>query len=276
MRRTCRRATLPFIVTAAAAVLEYATIMAPLTAATTASFGNRRLLILSPRRAAATVTHHSVLLLSAETHKTLASGGPFQSELEVKKSRFIGYAKRVGSWKEAKEYISEIRTVEHPKARHWCYGFRCGTNPVTERCSDDGEPTGTAGIPILGAIKGEDLSDTACVVVRYFGGVKLGAGGLIRAYGAAARQVLREAPVEELVPKSTMRVTVDAAHIGPLYDSSSRFAADASGEEYGDDGSLTVSLTCETSTVGQLQALINDSTKGNAAFMLPGEGDEQQ
>ena len=73
----------------------------------------------------------------------------FEAEQTIKKSRFIGIAKHCTSWEEAQEFIKSIRN-EHPKARHTCFGFVCGTNPVQERCSDDGEPTGTAGPPILG------------------------------------------------------------------------------------------------------------------------------
>lgn len=69
--------------------------------------------------------------------------------MEVKKSRFLGYATKAETWDEAKEYIDWIK-LEHPKARHWCYGFQCGFNPVQERSNDDGEPQGTAGTPILG------------------------------------------------------------------------------------------------------------------------------
>lgn len=82
------------------------------------------------------------------TTRTLAPGSHV-SEMEVKKSRFLGYATHAETWQEAASYIESIK-VEHPKARHWCYGFQCGVNPVSERCSDDGEPTGTAGLPILG------------------------------------------------------------------------------------------------------------------------------
>jgi putative IMPACT (imprinted ancient) family translation regulator len=69
--------------------------------------------------------------------------------MEVKKSKFLGYAQRAETWNEAQDFLQEVRT-EHPKARHVCFGFVAGANPVQERCSDDGEPTGTAGLPILG------------------------------------------------------------------------------------------------------------------------------
>ena len=89
---------------------------------------------------------------------TTLEEGPHMAETEIKKSRFIGYAKNVDNWEDAKSYISQVKE-EHPKARHWCYGFQCGTNPVHERSSDDGEPSGTAGAPILGEWRGIYIVD---------------------------------------------------------------------------------------------------------------------
>ena len=88
------------------------------------------------------------LSMSTEAMTTLEPGS-HDSEMEVKKSRFIGYAKNVETWKDAQEYLEEVKSL-HPKCRHACFGFVAGVNPVQERCSDDGEPTGTAGVPILG------------------------------------------------------------------------------------------------------------------------------
>jgi len=188
------------------------------------------------------------------------------AEIEIKKSRFIGYAQHVECWDDAKGYIQEIKE-EHPKARHWCFGFRCGINPVNERSSDDGEPSGTAGQPILNAISGEGLSDTVCVVVRYFGGIKLGAGGLIRAYGAAAREVLRQAPVDILIPKSSVRLSVDAKYIGVVYEMAGKVDGLASGEEYTADGSLAVTITCDSDAVAQLREGLKDASKGSVVFL---------
>jgi len=100
------------------------------------------------RRTSPRSTEETKLYVSSEASRTLAPGSHI-SEIEIKKSRFLGYAKHVENWAEATSYIDQIKE-EHPKARHWCYGFQCGVNPITERCSDDGEPTGTAGLPILG------------------------------------------------------------------------------------------------------------------------------
>lgn len=201
---------------------------------------------------------------SAGCGKTLKEGC-FASEMEVKKSRFIGCAKHVKTWTQAQTFIDEIK-AEHPKARHWCYGFRSGANPVNERCSDDGEPTGTAGAPILGAIRGEDLSDTVCVVVRYFGGIKLGAGGLIRSYGAAARQVLRESPVEILIPMSSTRVKLDSSHVGSLYELLGKYSASTSEEDYLLDGSVEMTITCETGDMHDFCTSLKDATRGEAVF----------
>jgi len=116
----------------------------------------------------------------------------------VKKSRFIGIAKQCSTFEDAESFIADVK-IEHPKSRHVVFGY-VGCN--TERSTDDGEPTGTAGSPVLSAVKGEGLSDTGCVVVKYFGGIKLGAGGLIRAYGGAAREVLRSAEKVAVVERT--------------------------------------------------------------------------
>ena len=106
------------------------------------------------------------------------------------------------------------------------------------------------------------------------GGIKLGAGGLIRAYGGAARLVLREAPVDILIPKSTFKVRVDSKYIGSVYESvGSVSSAVTSGEEYGNDGSLTVSITCDLEFVEQLRESLSDATRGSAVF--PNDEDEK-
>lgn len=196
--------------------------------------------------------------------KTLEPG-LHEAEMEVKKSRFIAYAQHVTSWEQAQSVIGEIRQL-HPKARHWCVGFRSGSNPVNERSNDDGEPSGTAGAPILGAIRGLGLSDTLCVVVRYFGGIKLGAGGLIRAYGGAARLVLQEAPVKILIPTSTFQVVVESVHVGSIYEIASRYKGTTDDEEYREDGCLSLSMTVETEVVEKVRQDLVDATRGNAEF----------
>ncbi|GGH57067.1 IMPACT family protein [Rothia aerolata] len=148
----------------------------------------------------------------ANQYTVLSSFEPVESLLEIKKSEFIGHVKRVQTESEARAYIEEIRKKYHD-ARHVCSAFVLGPDRETQRSSDDGEPAGTAGIPMLQALLNRrtstedesvmDLSDICAVVVRYFGGIKLGAGGLVRAYTDAVVQVLDEA---ELVPRRRLRM----------------------------------------------------------------------
>ena len=121
-------------------------------------------------------------------------------ETKVVNSRFIATILRVETVSEAKEALANIR-VEMSDASHHCYAFRVGYgNSVVEGMSDDGEPSGTAGPPILAVLRGSNIGDTLIVVTRYFGGTKLGTGGLVRAYGAAARTGLSELEIEEKIP----------------------------------------------------------------------------
>ena len=113
-----------------------------------------------------------------------------------KNSKFFGYAFPIKKEEEVKEHLDQIKKV-HYNARHWCYAFQLGTDPVYYRANDDGEPSNTAGAPIYGQIQSFDLTDVLIVVVRYFGGVKLGVGGLITAYRAAAQMALEEADIIE-------------------------------------------------------------------------------
>ena len=122
--------------------------------------------------------------------KTIATFG--EAEFCEQKSRFIGYAKPVTSEEEAMAFINEIR-AKHRDATHNVYAFQIGAQNETMRSSDDGEPSGTAGRPILEVIKKEGLSNTAVVVTRYFGGILLGAGGLVRAYSKSAVLALEAA-----------------------------------------------------------------------------------
>jgi uncharacterized YigZ family protein len=129
----------------------------------------------------------------------LTLGGSGEVELKIQRSRFIGRAVPVTSQDEAKTALEETSRRFHD-ARHVCYGYRLGLKPeVISRKSDDGEPSGTGGDPILASIGKLELTDVLVMVVRYFGGIKLGTGGLARAYGQAAADALRKAPVREVL-----------------------------------------------------------------------------
>lgn len=113
-------------------------------------------------------------------------------EIEIKKSRFLCYVQKVNSEEEAKEYILKIKK-EHPNARHHCYAFIIGEHNEIQRSNDDGEPGGTAGVPMLECLANRKMQDIVAVTVRYFGGIKLGAGGLIRAYSKSVSNTLDHA-----------------------------------------------------------------------------------
>jgi uncharacterized YigZ family protein len=114
------------------------------------------------------------------------------AEIVEKKSRFIAYTKPVKTEAEAQAFIEEIKK-KHWDARHNCYAYQLGEKHNIQRYSDDGEPGGTAGMPILEVLKGADVHDTIVVVTRYFGGVLLGTGGLVRAYSKSAQEGLKSA-----------------------------------------------------------------------------------
>ena len=112
-----------------------------------------------------------------------------QHKVEIKKSRFICFLKRIETEEEAKAFIQQIKK-EHWKANHNCSAFVLGDHHEIQRSSDDGEPSGTAGVPMLEVLKKNDLINVCAVVTRYFGGTKLGAGGLIRAYSGSVAQAI--------------------------------------------------------------------------------------
>lgn len=121
--------------------------------------------------------------MSSPGYKTLS--GPARDEFTAQRSRFIGCASPVGSQEEAFAFIQRVRE-EHKDASHVCYAFIVGRNAGIMRYQDDGEPSGTAGQPIMEVLRQQGLVNCCCAVVRYFGGILLGAGGLARAYGKAA------------------------------------------------------------------------------------------
>lgn len=148
-----------------------------------------------------------------KTYKTLHGFG--SDEYIVEKSRFIGYAKPIKSEEEAIEFINEIKK-KHKDATHNVWAYTVGETMNIQRYSDDGEPQGTAGIPTLEVIKKEDLRDVAVVVTRYFGGIKLGAGGLVRAYTKGAKIGIEAAQIIQKVKYKEVSITIDYNQIGKI------------------------------------------------------------
>ena len=128
-----------------------------------------------------------------------------QVQEEIKKSRFICHAKRVYSEEEARDFITAIKK-EHYKATHNCSAFIVGERSEIKRTSDDGEPSGTAGIPMLGVLENHNLTNVCVVVTRYFGGIKLGAGGLIRAYAGSVALAVKEIGIIEIKEQAGIQI----------------------------------------------------------------------
>lgn len=169
--------------------------------------------------------------------RSIAEGG--SHELEIQRSRFVCSLARVGTVDEATAFIADIRK-RNWAATHNCTAFRVGPGGAEQRSNDDGEPAGTAGIPMLEVLIRRDLTDTAAVVTRYYGGVKLGAGGLIRAYGRSVAETVDRVGTVQLVPHVSVAVTAGHADAGRL-ENELRAAGRRMGEiEYGADVRMTV------------------------------------
>ena len=133
---------------------------------------------------------------------------PWESEKIIEKSRFITYSAHVESEEQARAFVADIRS-KHTLATHVCFAFISDKTGNLQRFSDDGEPQGTAGVPMLEVLKAKKLFETAVAVVRYFGGVKLGAGGLVRAYSSCVAENLDGADIRSLQVCAEYTLTVD-------------------------------------------------------------------
>lgn len=140
--------------------------------------------------------------------RTIKEDGQVQEE--IKKSRFICHAKRVYSEAEARDFITAIKK-EHYKATHNCSAFIIGERSEIKRTSDDGEPSGTAGVPMLGVLENHNLTNVCVVVTRYFGGIKLGAGGLIRAYAGSVALAVKEIGIIEIKEQAGIAIQMSYA-----------------------------------------------------------------
>ncbi len=146
-------------------------------------------------------------------YKTVYRGG--QGEIEEKKSRFIATVQPIATEEEALLFLAELRK-KYWDARHNCYAYTVGPNFELQRCSDDGEPSGTAGRPMLSVLLNEEIHNCIVVVTRYFGGTLLGTGGLVRAYQAATREGLAQSTLIEKAYGQQLTIYTDYNHIGKL------------------------------------------------------------
>lgn len=148
-----------------------------------------------------------------QSYKTVKQYG--EGEIEEKKSRFLGKIIPVETEEEALAFIEKTKK-QYWDARHNCYAYIIGEHCECVRCSDDGEPSGTAGKPMLEVLQNQELRNVAAVVTRYFGGTLLGTGGLVRAYTQATQEALKEARIATMTPVAIMTIQTDYNAIGKI------------------------------------------------------------
>lgn len=195
-----------------------------------------------------------------EMTDTLAA--PATHLLEVRHSRFLAHAAAVEGPAPAMAFIA--RTSD-PDATHNCWAWRVGRD---YRSSDDGEPAGTAGRPILAAIDAQGYDRVAVVVTRWYGGIKLGAGGLVRAYAGAAAECLRVAQRQPLVAMAELDLACAFEDLGVVHAALSAHSAEKTGERFEADGAH-LSLRLPSAQAGALQQRLRDATRDRIRFHIP-------
>lgn len=193
--------------------------------------------------------------------KIVYEGG--EGEIVEKKSRFITTVKPVHSEEEALAFIAELKK-KYWNATHNCWAYVIGERQELQRCSDDGEPQGTAGKPMLDVLLGEEVHDTAVVVTRYFGGTLLGTGGLVRAYSKAVQEGLRQSVVIEKQSGSLLTIETDYNGIGKLQYLLGQRGIQIVDSEY-TDVVKTQALVREDA-VTELRDAVTEATNGKAKF----------
>jgi uncharacterized YigZ family protein len=189
--------------------------------------------------------------------------GP-EIEFKVKGSRFLGRVFRVSSADEARGRLQSVRK-QHHSATHHCWASRIGVpESLTERFDDDGEPSGTAGRPILNQLLGLDVHDTLIVVTRYFGGTKLGTGGLARAYGDAAALALEATPKRVVHREAKLEVVCGFDDVGTVEAYVAKTGADIHRVERAYDPSPRLTLFARRSRAGEIAEAIVEATAGRA------------
>ena len=199
-------------------------------------------------------------------YKTVYSGG--ESEIIEKKSRFIATVRPVKSEEEALEFIEAMRK-KYWNATHNCFAYVIGEHFQIQRCSDDGEPSGTAGKPMLDVLLGEEIHDVAVVVTRYFGGTLLGTGGLVRAYGGATKEGLLESKVITKQYGQKLSIQTDYTGLGKIQYILGQRGLTILNSIYTDKVELEVLLPVDE--IGSVRAEIIEGTNGQAVLTLSDE-----
>ena len=194
-----------------------------------------------------------------EQYKTVLECGT--GEIIEKKSRFIATVRPVRNEEETLAFLEEMRK-QYWDARHNCYAYSVGRNREYTRCSDDGEPSGTAGRPMLDVILGEDIYNVAVVVTRYFGGVLLGTGGLVRAYSKAVQEGLSESLLIEKKKGISLKVTTDYTGIGKIQYIAGEQKLPILDSEYTDR--VVLHLLVPADQIAFVEKAITEGTNGRA------------
>ena len=200
---------------------------------------------------------------------TLAA--PASHLLEVKHSRFLAHAAPIGNAADALAFVASVSVAD---ATHNCWAYRHGGE---YRSSDDGEPAGTAGRPILAAIDGQGCDQLVVVVTRWFGGIKLGAGGLVRAYGGAAAECLRRAERRPLVAMREIALVSPFDELGSVHAALAAFDAEKRSERFDENGAR-LGLRLPAERIDALKISLRDATRDRVRFeqpeapLPPGEG----
>jgi len=184
-------------------------------------------------------------------------------EIEIKRSRFIAHAARVDSLADT---LSFYESVADHTASHNCWAWRLDHQ---YRFNDDGEPGGTAGKPILTAIEGKGLDHAMVVVTRFFGGIKLGVGGLVRAYSGSTARCIDQAGMVEIQPRIECSIKAGFSWTGQVYAALEACGANKLSEQFGDEG-IVIQVEVVESTFPKLQSLLRDTTRGQATVRTAG------
>jgi len=208
----------------------------------------------------------------ADTKQYVTLRHEASAEFEEKRSVFIGYAKPVKTEAEAMEFVKKIRG-KHGDARHNVFAYTLGGG-VTARYSDDGEPQGTAGIPVLDVLRKSGVDDACIVVTRYFGGILLGAGGLVRAYSAAAKMALDAAEIATFEPYTEFSLTCTYPEYQKISAELPRFSAIIDDTDYADN--VTGKFAIKSNKNQQLTDRICEMTAGKSIPKIIGERFDSQ
>jgi uncharacterized YigZ family protein len=190
-----------------------------------------------------------------------------QVELEVKRSKFLTFAAPAVDRKQADDFIHTLRK-QHPQASHVCWAYIAGAPNTTIRSmSDDGEPSGTAGMPMLKVLEYSGYGDIVVAVVRYFGGTKLGTGGLQRAYSDAVSLALTNLPMKLKVARTTLQLTFDYSYDGSISRLLERYDVEEIVPNYAQQ--VTLSIAIASSELSIFRTEVSNVTAGNVEVLLP-------